>query len=68
MVPNSLSANEDEKLAKLEVETSHQTSTTIEGDYTMIDTGSNVGSNKKSKECDKLKVRYNNLLTDCVTM
>ena len=50
MVPNPLSTNgQDEKPAKLEAETSHDT---VEVHYMMPNIGSNVGSNTNSKQCD----------------
>ena len=61
MVPNPLSTNgDDDKPAKLEAETSHET---VEGHYMMPNMGSNVSPNTNSKQCDGLdksqsKVRY----------
>ena len=50
IVPNSLSTNdEDDKRAKPEAETSHQT---IEVHYMMHNIGSNVDSKTNSKEHD----------------
>ena len=48
MVTISRIENEYEKPPKLKGETAHQTSTTVEGHYTMIDVGSNV-TNSSSK-------------------
>ena len=49
MVPNPLSTNgDDEKPAKLEAETSHET---VEVHYMMPNIGSNVSSNTNSKQC-----------------
>ena len=49
MVPNPLSTSgDDEKPAKLEAETSHET---VEVHYMMPNIGSNVGSNTNSKQC-----------------
>ena len=42
MSPISRIENEYEKPPKLKAEICHQTSTTVEGHYTMIDTGNNV--------------------------
>ena len=61
MVPNPLSTNgQDEKPAKLEAETSHDT---VEVHYMMPNIGGNINSNTNSKQCGGLdksqsKVRY----------
>ena len=52
MVPNPLSTNDDDdKSAKLEAETSHDT---VEVHYMLPNIGSNVSSNTNSKQCDGL--------------
>ena len=61
MVPNSLSTNgQDDKPAKIEAETSHET---VEVHYMMPNIGSNISSNTNSKQCGVLdkspsKVRF----------
>ena len=49
MVPNA--NGDDDKSAKLEGETSHET---VEVHYMTSDIGTNVGSNTNSKQCDVL--------------
>ena len=50
MVTNPLSTNDDDnKPAKLEAETSHET---VEGHYMMPNIRSNVSSNTNCKQCD----------------